>query len=118
MESIHHLKDIGYTVVAKRFEYRVEFTCYTIISCSVFRNGAEVESIGWNRKDYSSSPDLVVDDVKDAQIFLHGEVKWDGCSNWFFDEQTDCMIHRCDRAGLENIGKLMAWCYDFAAPED
>lgn len=49
----------------------------------------------------------------DADTFLHGHIKWDGCSNWSF--QYDCMLHFC---GVEQgfaIGILFMRLYDEAA---
>jgi hypothetical protein len=55
------------------------------------------------------------EDIAEAEIFAHGSVKWDGCSNWEFDIQKDCMIHPCDRPRLERIGTILARCWDLTA---
>jgi hypothetical protein len=47
--------------------------------------------------------------------YLHGNVKWDGCSNWHFDAQDFVMLHGCCREDLQRIGDIMALCWDFTA---
>lgn len=51
----------------------------------------------------------------EAEVFLSGSVKWDGCSNWRFDSQDDVMIHFCSVGQAENVGKLFRWLYEIAA---
>lgn len=51
----------------------------------------------------------------DCELFLHGEVKWDGCSNWHFDEQDIAMIHFCGRQSMLDVGKVLAFCYDWTS---
>jgi hypothetical protein len=52
-----------------------------------------------------------------ADVFLSGSIKWDGCSNWNFDAQQDCMLHFCGVKQASGIGRLMARMYDIAAAE-
>lgn len=53
-------------------------------------------------------------DIDSAGVYLSGEVKWDGCSNWRFDEQDDCMLHACSREELSRFSEAMQLCYDWA----
>ncbi|MFY7897013.1 MAG: hypothetical protein ACOVP8_12325 [Phycisphaerales bacterium] len=41
---------------------------------------------------------------------VSGYVKWDGCSNWTFD---DC-VHFCERDGPLKLATAMAACHDHA----
>lgn len=50
--------------------------------------------------------------IAEAEVYLHGEIKWDGCSNWFFDEQERAMLHFCGSADAEKIGKLFCELYE------
>ena len=52
--------------------------------------------------------------MDESEVYLHGIVKWDGCSNWHFDEQDRVMLHGCSREDLTNLGELMAKCWDYA----
>lgn len=49
--------------------------------------------------------------VEEAEVFLRGSIKWDGCSNFYFPGMT----HRCDRAGLASIGILLGRIFDQCA---
>lgn len=105
---IKHLDDIGYTVKAdyKDADLFVEFDIYQI-------EGKDLNGVrGYESQDDDESS---VTDLSDAAIFIAGSVKWDGCSNWRFDEQDRGWIHGCSRADLVNMGEVMARCRDLAA---
>lgn len=52
--------------------------------------------------------------LDNAKVFLHGTVKWDGCSDWMVDEMArHHMLHSCDRKYLENFGQIMTRCWDW-----
>jgi hypothetical protein len=61
------------------------------------------------------------EDFDEADAFLSGDIKWDGCSNWDFhtdewDFHTDeCMAHFCGRSNAERVGRLLGALYDLAA---
>lgn len=50
--------------------------------------------------------DFVVTEGDDELVF-RGTVKWDGCSNWFFDES----IHFCGLAGVNRFGEVLGKIY-------
>ncbi|BAW19146.1 hypothetical protein [Ralstonia phage RP31] len=108
VKHIKHFLDLNFTVVAVPAEYRVEYTVY------------HIEGIGpddaplWHEKDASSSPSPV-EKLEDAEVFLHGSVKWDGCSDWILDELQNNYMHSCDREGLLRVGEVMARCWDWTA---
>lgn len=54
------------------------------------------------------------ENIEDIQPYLHGFVKWDGCSNWHFDEQDKCMLHGCERGDIQRFGDVMGRCWDHA----
>lgn len=56
-------------------------------------------------------------EVNRSDVYLHGSVKWDGCSNWHFDAQDGCMLHFCsvDEAAL--TGELMKTAYHITSEE-
>ena len=99
-------EDIYYAVLAIPEEYRVEYKIYVLEGFS----GPDGSPL-FHRKDSRVSPDSV-ETIEEADIYAHGSVKWDGCSNWYFDEQDRCMLHGCDRYHLTNLGEVLARCWD------
>lgn len=105
-----HFEDIRFTVTATLQDAEgrhIDFVVYEIAGTD-----AETNELCWNRKGATSLPDPV-DTLCDAQPFLHGFVKWDGCSNWSFDQQDEgMMLHGCCRNDLTRIGEVMGRCWD------
>ena len=104
-DIIIHLTNIPFTVVATPYDSYCEFNVYEII--------AREPKLLWNLPS-GHSPDPT-EHLAEAQKFLHGYVKWDGCSNWHFDIQDDCMIHFCSSEQAEDIGVLFRELYLLAA---
>jgi hypothetical protein len=65
------------------------------------------------RKGATTSSD-VVDVLADAGLWLHGRIKWDGCSNLHIDAQDDGMLHFHGPDDAAAVGKLLAALYDIA----
>jgi len=57
--------------------------------------------------EYSRSDD-------EPDVYLHGFIKWDTCSNWHFDEQDDCMLHFCGMGGVDELHRLFGRMYEIA----
>lgn len=55
------------------------------------------------------------EDPLTAPTFLHGDIKWDGCSNWSFDEQDRVMLHFCGAVAATGLGRLMRRMYEIAS---
>jgi len=102
---VRHLTGIDFTVVAKPSEYHCDFEVFEILS--------REPTLLWQLPS-GRSPDPTADMVEAAR-FLYGSVKWDGCSNWHFDIQDDCMIHFCSSEQAEAIGALFRELYLMAA---
>lgn len=100
--------ELNFTVVAEVEETIVYFRIYEIEGIK------EDGSILWHKSEAGSYPNPV-EFLADADVFCHGEVKWDGCSNWCFDEQDRAMLHGCDRRDLMCLGRILAKCWDMAA---
>lgn len=109
-EELIHFNDINFSVSFEADDYNCDFKVYEIIGW----NDDKKHIPYFNRENYTSSPDPV-ENITDAQIFLHGHIKWDGCSNWYFDEQDNIMLHFCYKEQGENIGKLFSQLYDIAS---
>ena len=56
-----------------------------------------------------------IEDPAKAPTFLHGDVKWDGCSNIYFDEQDTIMLHFCGMKMATGVGRLLQRMYEIAA---
>jgi hypothetical protein len=104
---VRHFNSLGYTVVAKPRGY---FVYYDIYAHEGIECGTEKPL--FHKKGSPSYPDPV-ETVEEADIFAHGDVKWDGCSNWYFDEQDSVMLHGCCKDDVLNIGKILAECWDW-----
>lgn len=48
-----------------------------------------------------------------GQVFASGWVKWDGCSNWYI--QNNGYFHTCTPEELINIGKIFHECWKLAS---
>lgn len=64
---------------------------------------------------YLDKDDRHVSRLSEAAVFLHGTVKWDGCSDWHIDECERCMLHFCERGHLGLISDILTRCWDLAA---
>jgi hypothetical protein len=103
-------KDIEFVVLAElepQYECSVNYTIYDIL-------GEESNGTLLFQKAGCDSTEPI-EDMAQAEIFAHGSVKWDGCSNWELDIQKYCMIHACSRFDLERIGCVLARCWDMTA---
>lgn len=100
-------EDLEFTVVAEVNKCFVHFKVYDICGRTGSADGAFV----YHREGAKSSMDWV-ESLDDAEVYLHGDVKWDGCSDWIFDEQNRSYLHGCSRHDIERFGKVMAACWD------
>jgi len=98
---IRHLVGVNFTVVAKPSSHHCDFDVYEIAS--------REPTITWSLPD-KCSPEFT-EDLSKAEKFLHGFIKWDGCSNWHFDIQDGCMIHFCSADESQAIGNLFRELY-------
>lgn len=114
-----HWDDIGYTTLyrlARPGSLIVSFECYRVTGWE----GAEGGPPRW----YGGGDGPVVGEAEgaltweDARVrpHLHGDVKWDGCSDWSFPEQIeeDTMLHFCGRGYALATAVLLDRCYNLA----
>lgn len=103
-ESLRVWEDIGYAArQIKKWEVIWEYEVFKL-------DGVGGPGVSFHKKDSPHWPDPV-EDINQADRFLHGSVKWDGCSNWYFDQQDRCMLHGCSQQDLLDIGEVMARCW-------
>jgi len=101
MKHVKDLPDLGFVVFAEPSEYYVSFKIY--------------EMPASEPQVYKGEGGEIVESIDEAWVYAHGDVKWDGCSNWHFDEQDHCMLHGCTRQHLVNLGLVLAACWDWAS---
>lgn len=108
--NVENLVEMGFTVKSVVNDGYVEFWVYNIVGESRRRPGA----FSWDRNGDQSNMNPT-ENLAEAQVFLSGTVKWDNCSNWSFNVMESGMMHSCDRNGLQRVGDVMAYCWDYAA---
>ncbi len=104
-KQTYHFEYLGFSVIAEPNSHKVDYKVYKIGGKN------HDDQLIWC-KDTDHGCNGYCDKLEEADLYLHGYVKWDGCSNWHFDEQDDVMLHFCEREQMENIGKILTKCYD------
>ena len=112
-DRIVHLEELDFTIVAVAHEFYVEYTVFDIFGWGKGESG-EYDAPIWCREVDGTwhRPFTTLDE---AQPYLHGAVKWDGCSDWHFDEQDRCELHGCSKEDVQRFGAVMAICWDMTA---
>lgn len=109
-ELIRHELDLRFTIVASPQSHWVEYKIYEIVEAS-----EDGKNFSWPRVGAEHGMDVVTR-LEWAEPYLSGSVKWDGCSNWSFDEQDKGVaLHGCSREDLLRLGEVMARCWDLTA---
>ena len=111
---VTHMRHVAFTVVAEVHESRVDFTLYNIEGWGEGATKGEYDQPQWHRAGSGTWPDGV-ETLEEAEPYLHGEVRQDGLSHWYFDEQDRVMLHGCSKADLQRFGDVMAFCWDWAS---
>lgn len=97
--------DIGYVATAETHECHVEFKVYAML-------GTTPPGVYLLKKD-CDRPEPT-DSFDDAEVYLSGDIKWDGCSDWHFDEEERNMLHFCSQKDAANLGALLGRLYEHA----
>jgi hypothetical protein len=100
------LSDLNFLIIADVFSHHVNFTIYEVITLE--KDGSPLFQ---DPKEKISG--IFVNTIEQAEPYVHGYIKWDGCSNWYFDEQDKCMLHGCSREDLDRFGKVLVACWDW-----
>lgn len=96
-KQIIHDKDLSFTIAYRHnVEVAVDFWIYDIVGEN--EDGTPV----WNVDKTEEGFDPVWE-LDKAQVFAHGAVKWDGCSDWLFDQQEQGYLHGCTRQQLAKL---------------
>lgn len=111
---VRHFEDLRFTVVAKVHSQRVEYAIYDIEGWEEGETPGKYDQPLWHKADSASSPNPV-ETLEESEVFLHGWVKWDGCSDWYFDNQEQGYMHGCCRKDVQRFGDIMGACWDWTA---
>lgn len=101
--NVKVFKDLGYAVSWEVYDYRVEYKVYEIY-------GIQSDGVVLYHTKASHTNNNITEDESEAVLYLEGQVKWDGCSNWSFDNEG-IMLHFCDDKDFSKLGQIMLECW-------
>lgn len=96
----------GYEIHYEPGDHVMEFKAYEVVEATDAKGAKSIL--------YAGKEDDYVNTLDEAQIYLSGSVKWDGCSNLNFDAQESCMLHFCSLAGVQEMAAMIAKVYEIA----
>lgn len=108
-QLVKHFSYLQFTIVAIPGDYEVQYKVYSHDGWDV-----NLDCPLYHRQGASCYPDFA-ETLEEAEVYLHGSVKWDGCSDWAIDELSRAMIHGCCKEDLLSIGQIMAEAWDWTA---
>jgi hypothetical protein len=105
------LREIDYTIRARLGDN----DCYVDVEAYwIVGEAAPSGALLYPRRGALCGADRPVESIDDAERFMNGHVKWDGCSNLEFDDSAECMLHFCGKQHAVRLGALMGAIYDLA----
>jgi hypothetical protein len=116
-ESITALNDVptilnvGESVKYVLYDYAINEVVHGFVVIKAFGdNGSLVfQYMDDGRVEYA-------EDMKKADVYLYGSVKWDGCSNWMYPEcENRWMLHFCSVEEAKLVAQVMDAAYKIAA---
>lgn len=87
----------------------VEFEIYEIVAHSQ-GDTDEFDVPFYEKKDAKGSEDMT-QNIEEAQTFIRGIVKWDGCSHFYFGD-NEGYIHLCGKFEIEKIAQVIKKVYE------
>lgn len=105
-KEIKHFNELEFTVVATPDKYVVDFAIYDHEGMDINKNPL------FHRKGSVCQPDPV-NTFEESEPYITGSVKWDGCSNWNFDENDRAMLHGCDKKDIVRFGLILGECWEW-----
>lgn len=110
MKTLHN-PEIGFTVVVEpQSPSWLNVTAYRIL-CT--RDGA----IQWEEYNERGAGGIPTEKLEKAEVFLRGNISWDGCSNWECVPKSGMPVHFCGIEDAERVYKLWQWIYEIASTE-
>jgi len=103
-QTIKHFLEYGFTVVAIPKDYHVDYIIHDHFGIQDGKVLYTVDDVD-DRYPYT-------DDITKAEIFIEGNIKWDGCSNWNYVANADIMLHGCCKDDILRFGLILGECWD------
>ena len=100
------LEPAGFTLMIRGGEFQASFVAFE-------RTSVEDDPPRYRRQGSTTSDDEV-DDLFSAEWFVRGDVKWDGCANFEFNEEAQ-MFHTCGRRSMEEHSAVLLRAFDECA---
>lgn len=99
---------VVYTMKAPDQLY-VDFHAADIEATECFENGVH-KGLGFQAPRANSNMELVYD-PREAEPYVHGSVKWDGCVNYVVGTE-DVMMHACGTHDLARLSHVLLTIYE------
>jgi hypothetical protein len=112
IELTIHWPDIKYVARIFRKEESDPITYFELYQISGYDSKSKCAIYPRKRASVSTHSTNV---LAEAEVFASGSVKWDGCTNFMFPGQEECMLHECNRVSLVNIGVALSRVWDAAS---
>jgi len=106
-----HFRELMFTVVATPHTYHVDYKIYDTFGYSWHEGSFDKPVYPLAEGGLSD----ITGDLGKAEMYIHGSVKCDGCSNWHFDEQDRLMLHGCCKSDVQRFGDILAICWDWTS---
>lgn len=104
-ELVEHWDDLQVTIIfTQLFNHAIEFYAAEIAATGIKGPGDFTADRGWTKKGASSNLDLVYD-PHDAEQFVRGSIKWDGCQNIHFGSEG--YMHLCGSNDVERLSQFL-----------
>ncbi len=103
-EVIEHWDDLQVTVIfIQKYDHAMDFFAAEIVATHITGKDFAADR-GWSKKDGRSNMDLVYD-PHEAERYLAGYVKWDGCQGINFGK--DGHLHLCGSEDVEHLSQTL-----------
>lgn len=107
MIEISKLGGFGFTIAWEVHEHKVSFRAYAIIADSMTDEHGQVDPRPlYHRRGAEDGMDMTFE-MSEADVYMAGNVKWDGCSEVTFGEDEDG-LHLCGRGCWSDHVRLVA----------
>jgi len=104
----HNIDSNGYTKFVI-FSYNINVAVQGFIVLRTW--GEDSKGLLYEYEDEDGAI-LGLHDHNKSDVFMQGAVKWDGCSNWTFENQENCAIHFCGEEEAALLGTIMRAAYN------